>query len=276
MKKVLLFLTAAAVFAALSLFAACGEEADVNAPEFSGVKERAEGQLFEPYDLLAGVTAQDDRDGDLSADVRAAVLPLEQIQDGKFTPKKTGEYRILYRVADKSGNVSFAQTFLTVTDNGDARLLFRAYDFSGIFPADTGIGCYDHAAAGAAGSARFEGGALLYSIEKFGAVDWYNKLTFAGLNLQPGKAYTFTWEAKSSVPLTFAMFVNINGGAWAPVCLAYIPLGQEYKQYSFDTTVISSAGEYAMFLQFGSEENVSLGGAEIAIRSVRIYEKTEA
>ena len=260
------------LFLLLFVFTACGAKNDTQAPIFSGMPDEMRGTIFQEIDLLQNITASDETDGDLTEEIRVAVLPLERVIDGKFTPSETGEYLVLYKVSDASANERTAQVKLTVeNDTQDARPLFKAYDCKGTL-ASSVIDCYNHAEVGAKGEAAFVDGELVYTIEKFGAIDWYNKLTFGGLLLEPGKSYSFEFEAKSSVPVTFSLFVNINGGVWDPVCLSYVTLGETYSQYSYPSAVIDSSGEYAMFFQFGSETNQFLDKTVISFRSIRIYE----
>lgn len=259
----------------LLLFTGCGSYSDTEAPVFTGLPDRMSGTIFQEIDLLQGVAASDETDGDLTEEIRVAVLPLEQVHEGKFTPARTGEYVVLYKVSDKSANERTARIKLTVeNDTQDARPLFKAYDCQGTM-AGSAIDCYNHAEVGAKGEAAFVNGELVYTIEKFGAIDWYNKLTFGGLLLEPGKNYSFEFEAKSSVPVTFSLFVNINGGTWDPVCLSFVTLGEDYTKYSYSSSLIESSGEYAMFLQFGSETNQHLGKTVISFRSIRIYENEQ-
>ncbi|RLP69674.1 DUF5011 domain-containing protein [Mycetocola reblochoni] len=86
----------------VTLTRATGDEV---APEFSGLEaetEVAQGQSFEP---LAGVTASDDVDGELTAAIEVT---------GAVDTTTPGEYRLEYRVSDAAGNVTTAERVVTV------------------------------------------------------------------------------------------------------------------------------------------------------------------
>ncbi|MGO3885919.1 MAG: GH92 family glycosyl hydrolase [Mycetocola sp.] len=78
---------------------------DEVAPVFAGVEsstEVAQGQSFEP---LAGVSASDDVDGDLTAAIEVT---------GTVDTTTPGEYRLTYRVSDAAGNTTVAERVVVV------------------------------------------------------------------------------------------------------------------------------------------------------------------
>ena len=243
---------------------------DVKAPVFSGVSE-LNAILFEECNLLENVTATDETDGDVTDLIEVAVLPFSDVNNGVFRPKTVGEYQVVYKVKDKCGNEAKAYSKVIVS-GGDDRPLFKAFDFHAKDLGSADVDCYNHTEAGAAGRASFDNGKLVYSVEKFGEVDWYNKLTLINLSLVSGKKYSVEFKASATNALTFVMFVNINGGSWNPALSAFVSLTDKPKEYAFETTTVSLSGNYALFLQFGGEQNKSLPATEIAFDYVRIYE----
>lgn len=249
----------------------CGkEEKDTVAPEILGVKI-LNAVIFENCNLFDGITVKDDTDGDITYRLSVAVLPFADVNNGIFRPVSVGEYQVVYKAEDKSGNEVKAYSKVIVSGD-DNRKLFKAYDFYGSDLGASDIECYNKTEDGAIGKAEFKDGKLVYSIEKFGNIDWYNKLTLVNLFLTPGKKYSVEFKAKSTNALTFAMFVNINGGAWNPVVSSFVSLTTDFKLYSFETNKLSINGNYAMFLQFGSADNQALSFTEIVFDYVRIYE----
>ena len=87
--------------------AACGGEGsstagENTAPEISGVFDQAveAGSVF---DALAGVTASDKEDGDVSGKIVITSMPDLSFQNGKVTISDPGNYELTYSVTDKGG-----------------------------------------------------------------------------------------------------------------------------------------------------------------------------
>ncbi|KAB7790352.1 immunoglobulin-like domain-containing protein [Bifidobacterium leontopitheci] len=82
---------------------------DTTAPVFKGVEDVTldYGADFDP---LAGVTATDDVDGDVTANIKVS---------GSVDTSKAGEYTLTYTVADKAGNVATATRKVTVKAKPD-------------------------------------------------------------------------------------------------------------------------------------------------------------
>ncbi len=55
------------------------------------------------YDALAGVTASDPEDGDLTAMITVESTPTLDFKGGKATPETAGSYELVYSVTDKAG-----------------------------------------------------------------------------------------------------------------------------------------------------------------------------
>ncbi|NEG90063.1 Ig-like domain-containing protein [Bifidobacterium aerophilum] len=78
---------------------------DTEAPVFSGVDDKtiSVGTAFDP---LAGVTAKDNADGDVTANIKV---------EGTVDTTKAGSYTLTYTVSDSYGNVTTAVRTITVT-----------------------------------------------------------------------------------------------------------------------------------------------------------------
>ena len=114
MKKLLCGILALVL--SLGLFAACGGGTkDEVAPEITGVKSTVAVESGQVFDALAGVTATDDVDGDLTDKITVSSIPELTFTDGKATVTDQGDYEIIYSVKDKAGNEGNAYTTLTVT-----------------------------------------------------------------------------------------------------------------------------------------------------------------
>ncbi|WFP16738.1 LamG-like jellyroll fold domain-containing protein [Citricoccus muralis] len=92
--------------AQMSVFTATAAGTDVTAPELT-VPEGSEISVGESFDPMAGVSATDDTDGDLTAEVEVI---------GAVDASKPGSYALTYTVQDANGNQAIASTVVTVTE----------------------------------------------------------------------------------------------------------------------------------------------------------------
>ncbi|MBW3081173.1 DUF5011 domain-containing protein [Bifidobacterium sp. 79T10] len=77
---------------------------DTTAPVFTGVDD-ATIEVGAAFDPLAGVSAKDDVDGDLTGSITV---------EGAVDTATAGEYRLTYTVSDKAGNKATAKRTVTV------------------------------------------------------------------------------------------------------------------------------------------------------------------
>ncbi|PJM73354.1 acid phosphatase [Bifidobacterium primatium] len=84
--------------------------ADTTAPVFSGVQD-ATVALNAKFDAMAGVTAKDDKDGDVTSNIKV---------EGSVNTAKAGKYTLTYTVSDKAGNTATAKRVITVAAKGTA------------------------------------------------------------------------------------------------------------------------------------------------------------
>ena len=103
--------------------------ADKVAPEITGQKDQI-CQVDEEVNLLTGIKALDDVDGDLSSNVTVSCMPTLTVKDGKVTPTKVGDYEITYEVKDKAGNVGNAYATLTVNPKLAEKKVYKTYSFA--------------------------------------------------------------------------------------------------------------------------------------------------
>jgi hypothetical protein len=83
-------------------------------PEFLGVEDFSIS-LYENFDLLEGVTAMDEEDGDLTSMIT---------YEGEVDNQTPGSYSITYSVSDSSGNITTVIRIVTVrSDNKSPELL---------------------------------------------------------------------------------------------------------------------------------------------------------
>lgn len=96
------------ILTALALFTlvGCGGTSVVDnvSPIISGVKSTATTKVNQEIDLLSGVKATDDIDGDITFKIEIEVLPYVEVNNGLVTPSATGSYEVCYKVEDNAGN----------------------------------------------------------------------------------------------------------------------------------------------------------------------------
>lgn len=100
----------------LSLFTLLGcapAITDTVNPIISGVKATASTKVNQEIDLLSGVKATDDIDGDITSKIEIEVLPYVEVNNGVVVPEATGSYEVCYKVADNAGNET--KTYLELT-----------------------------------------------------------------------------------------------------------------------------------------------------------------
>ena len=138
MKKLFVSIVALLV---LFCLAACNNTTpkDEVEPEINGVKNLT-SVVGEEVDLLAGVTAVDDVDGNITSNIEVTTLPQLTVTDGKVTATLSGDYEIQYKVTDKAGNIGEAYATLSVTPALAEKVVYQEFAFDA--PTIEGWGTY--------------------------------------------------------------------------------------------------------------------------------------
>lgn len=108
--------------------AACGSGENTQ-PEITGVQDQTVKAGAE-FDALAGVSATDVQDGDMTAKIVVEATPELSFKNGKVTPDKAGDYELTYSVTDKGGLTAEAYATLTVTKQTGDAVVYKQFDFS--------------------------------------------------------------------------------------------------------------------------------------------------
>ena len=175
--------------------AACGGSAENTAPAINGVADQTV-EAGSEFDALAGVTATDNEDGDITSMITIDATPALNFKNGKATPETAGNYELVYSVTDKGGETVEAYATLTVTkQTGEATVLY-AFDF-----ADQTVdakGWTAKVAEGVAATGELKQGAYVFDITNPGAGDGDIQLVLAGLPVKAADYKVKVW-AKSTV-----------------------------------------------------------------------------
>ena len=108
---------------------ACGQSGANSEPEITGVQDQSV-QAGTEFDAMAGVSATDAEDGDVTGKISITSLPELTFQNGKATPDAPGDYELTYTVTDKGGLETKAYATLTVTRQAGEATELMNFDFA--------------------------------------------------------------------------------------------------------------------------------------------------
>lgn len=196
----------------LSLIA-CGGKAETPAasaenkkPSISGVAD-ATVEAGQTFDALAGVTASDPEDGDLTSMITVESTPTLDFKGGKAVPASAGSYELVYAVTDKGGETVEAYATLTVTRQTAEAVLFKSFDFSTV--AATDAHGWEAVVDGGEATGSLKDGAFVFDITNPGEGDGAVRFV-KSLDVKAGADYKVKVWAKSSAP-TYAHFIPKDG-----------------------------------------------------------------
>lgn len=245
MKKI--FAIALAATLSLTLLAGCngGTTKENTAPTLSGVKETATVMAGETFDALAGVTASDKEDGNLTSKIVVSSDELT-FTDGKTTPTMVNDtmgYYITYSVKDSGGKEAAAHTTLYVTEKvSELENIFTA-DFSQApTAADSdkhGWNAWIDKDAGIDATAEVKDGAYVIDVKDMPATvdnDGALNLNKTVNDLGVGQ-YKFIVWAKASVETYYCQFAkDAKKDGWVTYGNGtyHQKIGTEWKAYAID------------------------------------------
>lgn len=193
----------------VSMFA-CGGNAAPSAsgenqkPSISGVMD-ASVEAGQSFDALAGVTASDAEDGDLTAMITVESTPSLSFVGGKATPENAGSYELVYSVTDKAGATTEAYATLTVTKKTGEAVLLKQFDFATVEATDA-HGWEADIGESAKATGALKDGAFVFDIENPGDGDGAVRFVKRGFAVKGGADYKIKVWAKSTAP-TYAHFI---------------------------------------------------------------------
>lgn len=187
-------LTAAALALSLTFsLTACGGEN--TQPELKGLQDQTV-QAGTEFDALAGVTAEDAQEGDLTGKIVVEATPSIDFTGGKAVIEEAGEYELVYTVTDKGGLTAEGYATLTVTrQTGDA-VVYKQFDFSTPQAVDD-HGWTPKVSGGADASGELKQGAYVFDIKTPGGGEGDIQLVKSGLPLKAAE-YRLVVYAKST------------------------------------------------------------------------------
>ena len=263
---------------ALVLFlTACFGTAVAEAPTITGEADQTVEAGTE-FDALAGLTASDAEDGDLTAMITVESMPELTFKNGKTTPETAGDYELIYSVTDNDGNVAEAYATLTVTKKKSEEVVFKAFDFSTQTVIDN-HGWEAKIGDAAKAEASLKDGAYVIDITNPGGGDGDVQLAKAGFVLKAADYKLKIW-AKSTKP-TYAHILarDENAEGWATFGGAFnVVIGEEVAPLELNFT---SPGEGSTELLFNlgkitpnpdNAEDTTPEDFTVTIDKIEIYE----
>lgn len=198
---------------ALSL-AACGGggSGENTAPKITGERDLTV-EAGSQIDVLAGLTASDEQDGDLTAMITVDATPSLDFSNGKATPASAGDYELVYSVTDKGGLTAEAYATLTVTRQTGEATLLTSFDFDAKVEGDA-HGWTADVGGSAKASGALRQGAFLLDVTDPGEGDGDIRLVKSGFALEKADYKVKVW-AKSTAP-TYAHLIarDENAADW--------------------------------------------------------------
>lgn len=202
MKKKLAIMLASALAAATLAGCTDGTNHDQENtdPVISGVEDTATTVAGEEFDALAGVTATDREDGDLTDSISVRSIPEMTFTDGVATPSAPGSYELIYSVTDSGNATGNAYCTLTVTQAASEPEELYSFSFEDVTPTEADARGWTASIDEAAeGTATLKEGSYVFDIAHLNGVGdgsvTLNK-TLTGLT---NGDYQFVVWARSSV-----------------------------------------------------------------------------
>ena len=173
-----------------------GSQADTTAPVISGVQLSLSCESGQPFNLLEGITAQDNVDGDITSRIQVSAFPELEITNGVINPtdEQTGFYDIEYTVKDAAGNTATEYSELTITKALAPKVLYKEYNFG-----DDLQGWEPYMHENVQGSMGVRHGKYVFDVQQSDGTDWHIKYAFYNFPVEAGHEYTVRAKLNSSV-----------------------------------------------------------------------------
>lgn len=257
-----------------------GNGGENTAPAISGVADAAV-EAGSQFDALAGVTANDAEDGDLTGMITVSSNPALDFSNGKTVPENAGSYELTYSVTDKGGETSEAYATLTVTRQTGEAVEFLNIDFSDAAPDPHGWAA--SVAEGVQASGEQKQGAFVFDITDPGAASGDVQLAKAGVALKAADYRVKVWAKATKETYAHLIARNENVEGWETFGGEYnLKIGTEIAPIEMSFTS-PGEGSAELLLQLGkitpdsnNPDNTTPNDVTVTIDKIEIYEITGA
>ena len=258
--------------------AACGGNGENTAPAINGVADQTV-EAGSEFDALAGVTATDAEDGDITSLITIEATPALTFKNGKATPENAGSYELVYSVTDKGGETVEAYATLTVTkQTGEATVLY-AFDF-----ADQTVdakGWTAKIAEGVAATGELKQGAYVFDITNPGAGDGDIQLVLANMPVKAADYKVKVWAKSTANTYAHILARDEQAEGWSTFGGAFnVVIGEEIAPLELNFTV-PGEGSTELLINLGkitpNPENPADTTPEnftVTIDKIEVYEIT--
>ncbi len=229
MKKI--FAIALAAMLSLGLFAGCGDTESSGSgnnnnnntkntkPTISGVQASATVMAGEEFDALAGVTATDKEDGDLTSKITVSANGLT-FTDGKTTPTEANDlmgYEIVYSVKDSGGLEAKEYCTLYVTQKANELENVYTADFTDITPGEADHHYWEAVIDGPEATATLKQGAYVFDVKNLnGAGDDKLMLRRTFNDLGAGEYEFIVWASSTADTYVHIIPEDASTDEWKP------------------------------------------------------------
>ncbi len=276
------FVTMLLTLTCVASLTACGgegtvAEGDNTAPVLAGASDVTVMAGTE-VDALAGITASDDQDGDLTGLIVVEATPALEFKNGKATPESAGTYELVYSVTDKGGLTTEDYATLTVTKMQGEEEVYKDFDFSGDYAVDDHdwtVKIGDTAKA----TGEFRQGAIVFDIENPGEGDGEVALSKSGFEVKAADYLVKIWAKSTKQTYAHIIARDENADGWATFGGAYnVVIGEEVAPLELNFT---SEGEGSCELMFNlgkitpnpdNAEDTTPTDFTVTIDKIEIYE----
>jgi len=251
---------------------------DTTAPSFTGVSENRNVSVGAEYDPMAGVTAFDVVDGDVTS---AIVVTIKDSEDNTVEFVNTsvaGTFTVTYTVEDEAGNVATATTTINVVS-----MMFKETNlivnpsFDEAFDETTPEWTHWEQFWGAAPVVDYtlDTEAGTYSIAMVGGGDaaWAIQVVQEHLTVELGKTYRLSLDAFATVarPINIAVGYSFGDNQYEQYARQdAIMLGTESGTYDYVFTVTKPTHEVKFTIELGTQPGFADG--TIVLEEVRLQE----
>lgn len=251
-------------------------EEDTKAPEFEGVND-AVLTLGTPFDPLAGVSAHDLFDGDVTEDITFEIKNADDEEVTTINVGVVGTYTITYTVSDEAGNKATATRTVTFEEMTfkDENLIVNG-DFSQALGTEWG----SYTEGGGAFTFEIVDGNLELDVTSLGSNPWDVQFFQEGFKLELGKTYRVSFTASATVERDVNLAVGLALDQ-APYFTDYLPkqtdltIGVESTTHTFIFTVSQETIEAGkLVLELGNTTNGKAG--KVTVESITLQERDVA
>ncbi len=204
-----------------------GDVSDEAAPTINGLNDVKVAASATPYNVLSGISAADNVDGDVTGSV---IAKYNGNTVTTIDVSNAGEYVISYEVSDAAGNKATGSRKITVVAAGTNLL-------SGVNAERMKTDSWAETWITQSFTDETDGSIKVHAVNNVGTNSYDSQVNICDLPCIGGQSYTLTFEIKTSVAMRVA-FIQ-DGGAYTEYAAAEISASSDYQTVTLN---INAAG----------------------------------